>query len=238
MASELSVIKCHSRDRYANIDYMPENAVQAILNAPDIRTMIGLRDQFAMILLYDTGARIQELLNIRLCDIRLGNAPTVTLHGKGNKTRKVPIMANTVQHLKNYMKCYHEGAHMESKDFLFYTNRKGERLPICADTIRKRIQKYAEIARERCTEVPGRVHPHLWRHSRAMHLYQHGVELSLISEWLGHSNIETTRVYAYADTEAKRNAIERAMKDTPGFDGEVEKYTISDKNLLQLLYGL
>jgi len=78
----------------------------------------------------------------------------------------------------------------------------------------------------------------LFRHSRAMHLYQHGMDLSLISQLLGHSNTETTLVYAYADTEAKRYAIEQAMKDTPGFGGNAEKYTVTDKGLLQLLYAL
>lgn len=147
-------------------------------------------------------------------------------------------MANTVRHLKNYMRVYHKGNRREFEELLFYTEHKGERTPVCADTMRKRIQKYAETARKICTEVPERVHPHLWRHSRAMHLYQHGMDLSLVSQWLGHSNIETTRVYAYADTEATREAISRAMQDSPETGGKAGKYTVTDENLLQLLYGL
>ena len=238
LAGELSTVKCRSMDRFAHIDYMSENAVQAILQAPDVKTKIGLRDQFAMILLYDTSARIQEVLSIRLCDLKLGNSPVVLLHGKGGKIRQVPIMAETVQHFKNYVKVFHQNACLDSTNPLFYTKRSGERAPACADTLRKRIQKYAEIARKTCSEVPERVHPHLFRHSRAMHLYQHGMDLSLISQLLGHSNTETTLIYAYADTEAKRYAIEQAMKDTPGFGGNAEKYTVTDKGLLQLLYAL
>jgi site-specific recombinase XerD len=231
-------MKCRSLDRFAHIDYMSEKAVQAILQCPNPRTKLGLRDQFAMILLYDTGARIQELLDIRLCDLKLGSTPEATLHGKGNKTRRVPLMANTVQHLKNYMQVYHKGEHWESEQLLFYTEHKGERTPVCADTMRKRIQKYAGAARQMCTEVPERVNPHLWRHSRAMHLYQHGMDLSLVSQWLGHSNIETTRIYAYADTETTREAIVRAMQGSPESSGTAEKYTVTDESLLRLLYGL
>ena len=154
------------------------------------------------------------------------------------KFRQVPIMAETVQHFKNYVKVFHQNACLDSTNPLFYTKRSGKRAPACADTLRKRIQKYAEIARKTCSEVPERVHPHLFRHSRAMHLYQHGMDLSLISQLLGHSNTETTLIYAYADTEAKRYAIEQAMKNTPGFGGNAEKYTVTDKGLLQLLYAL
>jgi formaldehyde-activating enzyme involved in methanogenesis len=71
-----------------------------------------------------------------------------------------------------------------------------------------------------------------------MHLYQHGMDLSLVSQWLGHSNIETTRIYAYADTETTREAIVRAMQGSPESSGTAEKYTVTDESLLRLLYGL
>ena len=98
-------------------------------------------------------------------------------------------------------------------------------------------QKYAELARENCPDVPERVHPHLWRHTRAMHLYQHGMDLTMISQWLGHKQVETTLIYAYADTEAKRKAIEKAMGT--GLAGtESVNYTVSDEDMLRRLYGL
>ena len=83
---------------------------------------------------------------------------------------------------------------------------------MCDDTARLRIQKYAELARENCPDVPERVHPHLWRHTRAMHLYQHGMALTMISQWLGHKPDEQKLIYAYADTEATRKAVVKAMR--------------------------
>ncbi len=190
-----------------------------------------------MIFLYDTGARIQEALDVKICDLRIDKTPTVTLHGKGGKIRVVPLMKDTVEHLKNYMGVFHKDETWFSPEWLFYVERKGIRSAMCDDTARLRIQKYAEQARESCPDVPERVHPHLWRHTRAMHLYQHGMDLTLISQWLGHKQVETTLIYAYADTEAKRKAIEKAM----GSDSSGTKpgnYTVDDEETLKRLYGL
>ena len=93
-------------------------------------------------------------------------------------------------------------------------------------------------AKEKCSSVPDNIHPHLWRHTRAMHLYQHGMDLTLISQWLGHSNLETTLIYAHADTEHKRKAIEKAMNTGKPADEPFEPYTVSDEEILHKLYGL
>ena len=99
-------------------------------------------------------------------------------------------------------------------------------------------QKYVDSARAKCPEIPERVHPHLWRHTRAMHLYQHGMDLTLVSQWLGHANLETTLIYAYADTEHKRQAITRALGDNAAPGVDLANYTVNDEELLKLLYGL
>lgn len=110
------------------------------------------------------------------------------------------------------------------------------RTKICDNTIRVRMNKYASIARKECPEVPEKVHPHLWRHTRAMHLYQHGMDLTLISQWLGHRQFTTTLVYAHADTEAKRKAIEKAMgNDTVCSESS---YKLDNEEKLKRLYGL
>ena len=106
------------------------------------------------------------------------------------------------------------------------------------DNVRKFLRRYGASARRNCPEVPENVHPHLWRHSRAMHLYQHGMALSLISQWLGHSNLETTLVYAYADTEQKRRAIEKSMGRDVIAGVNLPKYSVSDEEVLKKLYGL
>ena len=147
-------------------------------------------------------------------------------------------MTDTVKHLKNFLAAVHPGESILSDSYLFYTIRHGQKGPMCDDTARYRIQKYVAAAQDKCREVPDNPHPHLWRHSRAMHLYQHGMDLERISQWLGHSHLETTLIYAHVDTEDKRKAIEAALGS--GAIGEigVAPYTVDDEELLRRLYGL
>ena len=164
------------------IKYMSEDAVKAVLAQPDPMSEKGLRDQFLMVLLYDTGARIQEVMDIRLHDIRLGKAPTVTLNGKGGKTRVVPLMESTVEHFRNYSSVFHPGEGVYSEQSLFYVQRCGRKKPMHQDTARRFIFDYGAAAKEHCQDVPDKVTPHLWRHTRAMNLYQRGMDLTLISQ--------------------------------------------------------
>ena len=108
------------------------------------------------------------------------------------------------------------------------------------DNVRQLVSKYGRKAREVCKEVPEKVHPHLFRHSWAMFLYQNGVDLSLVSQWLGHSNLETTLIYAHADTELKRKAIEKAVPEDSPLKEHVnpERFKVDDDDLLKKLCGL
>ena len=106
--------------------------------------------------------------------------------------------------LEQYMKVFHPEETWQSPEYLFYITRNGIRKQMNDDTIRIRFQKYVLKAKEKCGSVPDNIHPHLWRHTRAMHLYQHGMDLTLISQWLGHINLETTLIYAHADTKHKK----------------------------------
>jgi len=219
-------------------EYMSEVAVKAILNQPNPETKNGLRDQFFMILLYDTGTRIQEILNMRVKDVHVGKTSTVTVFGKGSKLRTIPIMEKTVAHFHNYISAFHANKDVNAP--LFYILRNGEKHPMSDDNVRRFMQKYAAEAQRECAEVPDNVYPHLWRHSRAMHLYQHGTDLTMISQWLGHAHLETTLIYASADTEHKRRAIEKAL----GLDDpilaveEYARYKVDDETTLKRLYGL
>ena len=105
------------------------------------------------------------------------------------------------------------------------------------DNVRRFLNDYARQAHKTCLEIPERIHPHLFRHSRAMHLYQHGMDLTLVSQWLGHSSLEVTLVYAHADTEMKRKAIEAATSKRDDFINST-KYTLDDDELIKRLYGL
>ena len=237
--NEVLTIKTKQPDVFAGVDYMTEEALQALLNAPDISTKIGIRDQFIMVMLYDTGARVQELLNIRICDLVIGKNPKVGLFGKGQTQRMVPRMANTVTMLKKYLKLFHTSEHSESKEYLFYTTLKGKHEKMSDDAIRCRINKYAPIAKEKCRDVPEKVYPHLFRHTRAMHLYQNGMDLTLISQWLGHCNLSTTLIYAHADTEQKREAILKAtLKNSNNTLGVKAQNVEIDEQLLRQMYNL
>jgi site-specific recombinase XerD len=212
----------------------------SFLAQPDGSTEKGLRDRFFMILMYDTGARLNEMISIKLPDFRLGKTPTITLHGKGNKERSVPLMERTVEHLREYIEVFHHGTAMSANTDLFYVVIHGQRHPLSHDCVGKFVKKYGTMARKTCLEVPENVRPHLWRHSRAMHLYQRGMDLALVSQWLGHEHLETTKVYAHADTEAKRKAIDAATQGKNPIDSsrKPKRFTVTDEEQLKRLYGL
>ena len=237
-SAALTKIPIQKQDKYAGVDYMDEAAVEALLKQPDTQTRKGLRDQFFMILMYDTAARIQEMLDLRICDIRPGATPTATLLGKGSKVRTVPLMPETMQHFNNYISVFHPGESIYSQETLFFVERRGQRLPMSDDTVRYFLKQYAVEAKSACPSIPDNVHPHLFRHSRAMHLYRRGMDLTLISQWLGHANLETSLIYAHADTEQKRQAIEKSMGGKVTGGVEVPKYIVDDETLLKRLYGL
>ena len=233
-----SSIPFQKTDAWASVKYMSETAVNTILRQPDTSTTQGFRDFYYMVMLYDTAARVDEMKKIRICDVRLTGTPTVTLHGKGNKTRAVPLMENTVLNYKKYKSLYHPDETEYSKLPLFYVKRNGIISEMSDDNVRRFMKKYGAMARAECLEVPESIYPHLWRHSRAMHLYQHGMDLTLISQWLGHSSMEVTLVYAHADTEKKRKAINKAMENTSLATPDASLFKVDDEELLKKLCGL
>ena len=227
-------------DHAMAIEYMSMAAIKAIVEQTDAATPKGLRDRVFIILMYDTGARIQEMIDIKLCDLRITKIPTIVLHGKGSKIRSVPLMEKTVQHLMKYLSLFHHNVPLYSEVPLFYSEMRGQRNPLSDRCVRYLLKDYGEKARGSCPEVPKNIHPHLFRHSRAMHLYQQGMDLTLMSQWLGHANLETTQVYAYADTEHKRNAIAAATPADNFLHAKLapERFTVSDEDTLKRLMGL
>ena len=237
--AELFKIPMKKDTMSGTVEYMSESAVKALLIEPDATTKRGLRDRFFMILAYDTAARVQELADLRLRDIRLGKTPTIVLTGKGSKARTVPLMRPTVLHLNNYLDVFHCGESLLSEKPLFYSIRGGVPEPLSCDGIRKWMKRYGVTAREKCDEIPKNVHPHLFRHSRAMHLYQNGMDLTLVSQWLGHAGLEATLIYAHADTEQKRVAIEKATQNSNTLqEGPSSRFDVNDDEVLKRLYGL
>ncbi len=222
------------------VQHMTTKAVSAIFTAVDMKSQRGFRDLCLLAMLYDTGARVQELLDIRLADVDLGKSPTVMLRGKGRKTRVVPMSVRMASLLREYVSRAHCGKTRDSEDNLFFTVRNGYPTRMTEDNVRHLARHYGTMARKCCKEVPKNVHPHLFRHSRAMHLYEHGMDLMLVSQWLGHAQFKTTLIYARADPEMKRKAIERATaKDARLRDLiKPKRMKVDDDNLLKRLYGL
>jgi len=222
------------------VEYMSEEAVSVILNIVDTTTPLGLRDRCILMLLYDSAARIQELIDVKLGDFRWGKKPVVTLHGKGGKDRSVPISQKTAEHIRLYITQFHTETKSNPNAPLFYSIIFGSLNHLSVRYVRDRIRKHGKAARVKCVEVPENVHPHLFRHSRAMHLYQRGMPLEILSQWLGHANLETTLMYAHADTEHKRKAIEKATANGKNSPTEInpKRLTITDETLLKRLAGL
>lgn len=221
-----------------DIDFFSENALSAILAEADTQTRKGIRDLTFMILLYDTGARLQEILDLKPESLHIDNGEKyVVIVGKGNKTRIVPLMDKTIDHLNRYISIYHRD---DDDTYLFYTVQHREKQQMSQDNVSKFIRKYGKAARSKCVEVPERLYAHMFRHSRATHLYRNGMALPLISEWLGHEQVETTiKYYANADLSMKENAIAKATsKLNPLASNNKDFEYKGDDETIKRLYGL
>ena len=220
------------------VGYLSEAALKALLEQPDTTTRIGLRNSVFMVLMYDTGARCGEILNLRICDLKFKTSNAeVYLLGKGRKPRLAPLLPKTVAHIERYLREFHPDCRLDSEDYLFYTVIHGKRNKISADTIAAFMKKYGEMAKLICPETPEHIHPHMMRHTRAMHYYREGMPLVLLSEYLGHADPQTTRVYAFADTQMKRAAMEKAepnQRNTP----EPAAIWVNDENMILRLSGI
>ena len=240
MISELSAIqKIADIPNTTNdtIKFLTVQETKVILSQPDINKAVGLRDNFFLYLLYDSGCRIQEILDLKLRDFVV-QKESAELHivGKGNKYRVTPISQELIPKFERYCSTYHQGSSYD--DYLFYTTRKGVRSKMSSDAAQAFIKKYGDKARDHSAEIP-HLHPHLFRHTRAMHLYMAGMPLELVSQWLGHSQMETSLIYARATTEMKRKAIDKISTAENSVFREDEKFKYADnETVIRQLYGL
>lgn len=234
--SNIPVMRSHESDLVKSIS---EKGIKAILSEPNPISKIELRNQFMMILLYDSGARASELLSLKISDVILDATPKLKIFGKGFKTRIIPLMDETVAHFENYMRAYHFEKSKKSNDLLFFTVHAGEHRKMSLDNLSRCINKYATAAQRKCNEVPDAVHPHMFRHSRAVILYHNGMPLPEISRFLGHANIETTiRFYARLGVEDIRQVMIKANAGKISKELLAKPYTITDEETLKRLIGL
>ena len=191
-------------------EYLTPEAMKLLLEQPDKHIPKGRRDLTLLSVLYDSGARVQELCDLKVCDVILQEPPVITLTGKGNKTRRIPIMKNTALLLQNHLK-ENKLDQPQQNEYLLFTNNQRQKLTKVG--VAYIIAKYVAFARQWSTIVPLKVKPHMFRHSKAMHLLQAGVNLIYIRDFLGHIDLKTTEIYARIDTETKRKAIENLYPD-------------------------
>lgn len=238
--SQLSSIQdiAKLRDTIRNkLVYLTVEETKIILSQPDILSLHGIRDRFFMYLLYDSGCRVQEMLDLKTNSFEIGKTGA-KLHviGKGNKYRVLPISAELIPMYTEYCQKYHGSGN--DTDLLFYTKRKGLYSKMSSDNVRIFIERYGAIARKNMPSIP-HIKPHLFRHTRAMHLYMAGMPLELISQWLGHSQMETTLIYAGATAEMKRREVEKIYKKENSVFNENEKFKYeNDNEVIKRLYGL
>jgi site-specific recombinase XerD len=230
--ADISNVPC-KKEPIKVVQHLSEDAIKILFEQPNTTKPNGRRDQFFMHLMYDSAARCQELLELKVKDVSLGKNSSVTLTRKGGKRQSIPLSDETSARFEEYMKCFHH--ELCAEDFVFYTIIHGTRQQMSPDAVAVFIKKYAAQGRASCSELPLRVHPHLFRHSRAMHLYRSGMPLVLISEFLGHSDVNTTRIYAWSDTEMKRQALKKVA---PKSESTVQPIWDGDENMIKKLYGI
>ena len=217
------------------IPYLTEDELKILFQQPDVSTKQGKRDLVLLILMYDSAARVQELADIRIKDIRLNSPAVITLHGKGNKARQVPVLGKTKDLLSGYLeehKKYPWG--IAIADVPVFYNQKHQQLTRWG--ISYILNKYVELAKKHIGfTVNFPVTPHVLRHSKAMGMLKSGINLIYIRDFLGHSNVTTTEVYARADSEMKRNALEESYKEL--YSDKMPRWE-DDENLMQWLKNL
>lgn len=192
----------------AALQYLSAEQMQLLLAQPDLRTPRGRRDATLLSVLYDTGARVQELIDLSVRDVRLEAPAQIQLTGKGRKSRTVPLMTSTVGMLTQYLR-EHELDGPDCREQPLFMNRQRQRLTRMG--IRYVIRACLVQARQVDPHLPEAVSPHTFRHSKAMHMLQAGIPLVIIRDFLGHVDIATSEVYARADLEMKRRALEKLV---------------------------
>ncbi|MDO5569731.1 MAG: tyrosine-type recombinase/integrase [bacterium] len=210
---------------HKEIAFLSQSELNTYLNLIDTNSRKGLRDYTLVVLMYDSAARVQEIINLSVNDLKLDEKPSVTLYGKGNKYRSIPITNNTKELLMNYIKLFN----LNNFEYLFSGNDKKQ---ATTKMITHIIKKYANKS-----NINKNIHPHVFRHSRAMHLLEAGISLVDIRDILGHVSVTTTEIYAKTNIELKRKAILDVYDSSSSIEVE-ENCWNKDTSILEELLDL
>lgn len=214
LTSEILGIKT-KKNNFKEMQYLTKQELMKLLDSFNLQDKNQLRDYVIISLLYDSGARVQELIDLVSCDVNFDNN-TLRLYGKGSKVRIVPISSQVIKVLKHYFHVFK--IEQNSKKILFTNKQKNK---LTREGIKYIIQKHVK----KCNLEYKNITPHSMRHSKAMHMLENNVNIVYIRDFLGHASIVTTEVYAKANPEVKRKAIENLSNEiiTKRKYGENEK---------------
>lgn len=228
-AIEIPLMKTGKR----KINGLTKAAVKAIMKETDQTTDTGKRDLVFMIIAYGTAARMSEILNIRIRDLHLNSPkPYVVITGKGNKTRTLYLLPKAVAHIRHFIELFH-GEKPSPDAFLFYSRNGTAHDRISSKAIEKRLHIYAEKAHEKCEDVPLDLHAHQFRHARATHWLEEGINITQISVLLGHEQLATTMKYLDITQEDELKALATLEDEN---DKKIsKKWKKNSKSLKQLL---
>ena len=186
--------------------FLSRDEVEAIFSTPDCSTWSGRRDRVMFAVLYNTGARVSELVSAKQQDLSLGQCASLRLHGKGRKTRTVPLWKDTARMLRKWLNEIRLDAAVP-----LFPNASGEHLT--RSGVEYRLRELVRRAAKRCPSLGNRrISPHTFRHTTAMHLLQSGVDITVIALWLGHESTATTHMYVEADLAMKERALAKVQE--------------------------
>lgn len=189
------------------VNGLTRSAVKTLLSVPNQSTDTGKRNLLFMIIAYGTGARMSEILNIQIKDLHLDETkPYVNIVGKGNKSRSLYLLPKAVAHLKRYIKDSFDDT-PAPEDYLFRSRNGNGKEKLSSKAIEKHLHEIAKKAHEKCEDVPLDLHAHQFRHARATHWLEDGINIVEISTLLGHEQLETTMKYLDISTEDQMKAL-------------------------------
>lgn len=185
------------------VSFVPRKQMLAVIDAPN-DTWIGQRDRLMLTLMFNTGARVSEIIGVRVADVVLGPTSSIRLHGKGRKQRSLPLWKTTAKAVRDWL-------HLNSQlqpDSPLLPRRDGE--PMTRGNVAQRLKLYVQIASQKYPDLASMsVSPHMVRHATAMSLLQSGADPCEIALWLGHESPATTHMYVEADLAMKERTLAR-----------------------------
>jgi site-specific recombinase XerD len=216
-----------------------QEAIKALFKVIDLKTKIGKRDFTLFYLIYSIGARINEVLSLKISDIYL-NQPNgknyIAVLGKGAKRRSPPILKEVAKVLKGYIEMFH-GKNPNPGDLLFFVHYDGRKKKLTQEAVNKRLKIYATKANSINPKVPENLHCHQLRHARASHWLEQHLNIVAIQRLMGHSDINTTMRYIFVSTEQKNQALATLEDDVIKDTGKKWKNIRKKKDLLEY-FGL